>query len=331
MAIPKSGYEPGDSTILLIVFTAGVNRLSLLPMLNDHRYRGIVFMLMAALGFSVMGGAAKALKENFNAGQLVFYRNAIGLIFLVPGLILKPPVQQGGKLPGLIFRGFVGTLALYTLLYCILHIPLGTAMSYNLTSALFIAIFSFLLFKEYHGKNVMLAVVLGFGGMLLIYKPIMHLPWYYHLAGLFSGITSAIAYLTVHRLSKYYDPRIIVLSFLVSGLIMPLLSMLIHYSAGIQSDGLFIIDFRFPVGQEWTWILLMGLAALFGQYYVTKSYGADKAGIVSIFGYANIIYSVFIGMLLDDPFPDLLSWAGICCIIGSGVIISLHKKKQTKK
>ena len=141
-------------------------------------------MLLAALGFSIMGGAAKALKESFNAGQLVFYRNAVGLIFLLPGLFIKPPVHQGGKFTRLVFRGFMGTLALYTLLYCILHIPLGTAMSYNLTSALFIAIFSFFLFKEYHGKRVLLAVILGFSGMLLIYKPVMHLPWFYHVAGL---------------------------------------------------------------------------------------------------------------------------------------------------
>ena len=99
-------------------------------------------MLLAALGFSLMGGAAKALKESFTAGQLVFYRNAIGLIFLVPGLIVKPPIQEGGKPWRLAFRGLMGALALYTLLYCILHLPLGTAMSYNLTSALFIAIFS---------------------------------------------------------------------------------------------------------------------------------------------------------------------------------------------
>ena len=300
-------------------------------MLKDYRYRGIIFMLMAALGFSVMGGAAKALKESFHAGQLVLYRNAIGLIFLVPGLFIKPPVQKGGKLPGLIFRGFVGTIALYTLLYCILHIPLGTAMSYSLTSALFIAIFSFFLFGEYHGKKVLLAVILGFFGMLLIYKPVMHLPWYYHLAGLISGIASAIAYLTVHRLSAYYDPRIIVLSFLLSGFIIPLVTMIIHYATGAPADGLFIIDFRLPAGIEWLWIFLLGLAALFGQYFVTRSFGTDKAGIVSIFGYASIIYSVFIGMLLGDAFPDLLSWGGILCIIGSGIIISLHKKKQQIK
>ena len=297
-------------------------------MIVHHRYRGILFMLLAALGFSIMGGAAKSLKGNFNAGQLVFYRNAIGLIFLVPSLFIKPPFHEGGKMSRLVFRGFMGTIALYTLLYCVLHLPLGTAMSYNLTSALFIAIFSFFLFGEYHGKKVAFAVVLGFAGMLLIYKPVMHLPWYYHIAGLLSGITSAIAYLTVNRLTKYYDPRIIVLSFLMSGFIVPLITMVIHYTAGIPTDGLFIVDFRLPQGIEWLSLLLMGLAALFGQYFVTRAYGSDKAGIVSVFGYANIIYSVFIGMLLGDAFPDWFSWAGIFCIITSGIIISVIKRNS---
>ena len=286
-------------------------------------------MLLAALGFSVMGGAAKALKGSFSAGQLVFYRNAVGLVFLLPGLFIRPPVQEGGKPLRLAFRGLMGTLALYTLLYCILHIPLGTAMSYNLTSALFIAIFSYFLLREFHGNRVAAAVVLGFAGMLLIYKPVMHLPWYYHLAGLISGITSAIAYLTVNRLAKYYDPRIIVLSFLLIGFLVPLITIIIHYTTGAPVDGLFIIDFRLPYGTEWCWVLLMGLAALFGQYFVTRSYGSDKAGIVSVFGYANIIYSVFIGMALGDPFPDWMSWLGIICIITSGIIISLVKRKSS--
>jgi len=259
-------------------------------MIKDVRYKGIVFMLMAALCFSLMGGAAKALKESFNTGQLVFFRNAVGLVFLLPGLFISPPVQKGGKLFRLAFRGLMGTLALYTLLYCILHIPLGTAMSYNLTSALFIAIFSYFLFGEFHGNRVALAVLLGFAGMLLIYKPVMHLPWFYHMAGLISGITSAIAYLTVHRLAKYYDPRVIVLSFLLSGFIVPLITMIVHYTTGIKTDGLFIVDFKLPEGMDWFWILLMGAAALFGQYFVTRSYGSDKAGIVSIFGYSNFIF-----------------------------------------
>lgn len=298
-------------------------------MIEDTRYKGIFYMLLAALGFSLMGGAAKLLKGGFGAGQLVFWRNFIGLIVLIAGFMIRPPVNKGGKLHLLIFRGMMGTTALYTLLYCILHIPLGTAMTYNLTSALFIAVFSFLLFREYHGRIVLLAVLLGFLGMLLIYKPAMHFPWYYHMAGLLSGITSALAYITVNRLAGYYDSRIIVLAFIGTGVLVPLLFMLIRYIGNIPPDPIFFISWKWPSGIEWLYVLWLGLAALFGQYFVTKAYGADKAGIVSSIGYANIIFSVFLGMALGDPFPDWMSTLGILCIISSGVMISLFIRKSS--
>ncbi len=293
----------------------------------DSRYKGILYMLLAALGFSLMGGAAKLLKGSFGAGQLVFWRNAVGLLVLIAGFLAKPPENKGGKFRLLIFRGMMGTAALYTLLYCILHLPLGTAMTYNLTSALFIAVFSFLLFREYHGRIVLLAVLLGFAGMLLIYKPAMHFPWYYHMAGLLSGITSALAYITVNRLAGYYDSRIIVLAFIGTGVLVPAVLMIIGYLFNITPDDVFFIQWKWPKGIEWFYVLWLGLAALFGQYFVTKAYGADKAGIVSSIGYANIIFSVFIGMALGDAFPDLMSSAGILCIILSGVIISVFKSK----
>jgi len=284
-------------------------------------------MLLAALGFSLMGASAKLLKGSFNAGQLVFYRNAIGLLFLSVSLIRYPPRHVGGKTGWLIFRGLMGTTALYTLLYCILHMPLGTAMTYNLTSAIFIALFGYFFFREFHGNLVLVALFMGFAGMIMVYKPGMHLPWYYHVAGLISGISSALAYLTVGRLAKYYDSRVIVLSFLVSGIILPVISMLIHYLGGVPENGLLIIDFRLPAGVEWIYLFLLGLTALFGQYFVTRAYGADKAGIVSVFGYANIIFSVFLGMILGDSFPDMLSLTGILFIITSGVMIALQKRR----
>lgn len=285
-------------------------------------------MLLAAVGFSVMGGAAKALKGSFNAGQLVFWRNIVGLLFITGSLINRVPVQQGGKLLRLIFRGLMGTAAVYMLLYCILHLPLGTAMSYNLTSALFIALFTFLLFKEYEGRWVLLAVLLGFAGMLLIYKPSIHLPWYYHLAGLLSGILSAIAYITVGKLTKYYDTRVIVLSFVLTGVLVPLLFTSVRALLQIQADELLFIQWRWPQQNEWWYILLMGSSALFGQYFVTKAYGADKAGIVSAISYAGIIFSIFIGMLLGDAFPDTVSLFGILLIIVSGLIISFIKRRN---
>jgi len=294
---------------------------------SNNRYKGIFYMLLAALGFSLMGGSAKLLKGSFNTGQLVFFRNLVGAIGLAAAFIIKPPVNKGGKFHWLVFRGFMGTVALYTLLYCVLHLPLSTAMTYNLSSAVFIALFSFLLFREYHGRFVLLAVVVGFLGMLLVYKPNMHFYWYYHAVGLLSGIVSAIAYITLGKLAPYYDPRVIVSSFIFCGVLLPSLFMITGWLAHIHNDDFFFIKWKWPKGKEWIYITWLGLAALFGQYFVTKAYGADKAGIVSVFGYANIIFSVFIGMALGDAFPGIISWAGICCIIFSGIIISLVRNR----
>jgi len=293
----------------------------------NNRYKGIFYMLLAALGFSLMGGSAKLLKGSFNTGQLVFFRNLVGAIGLIAAFIAKPPISKGGKLHWLIFRGFMGTVALYSLLYCILHLPLSTAMTYNLSSAVFIALFSFLLFREYHGPFVLLSVIIGFLGMLLVYKPTMQFHWYYHAVGLLSGIVSAIAYITLGKLAPYYDPRVIVSSFIFCGVLLPCLFMITGSLAQIRHDDFFFIQWRWPKGKEWFYITGLGLAALFGQYFVTKAYGVDKAGIVSVFGYANIIFSVFIGMALGDAFPDIISWAGICCIIFSGIIISIVKNR----
>jgi drug/metabolite transporter (DMT)-like permease len=282
-------------------------------------------MLIAATCFSFMGASSKLLKGSFNAGQLVFYRNAIGFLFLSTSLIRKKAVHEGGKLGRLIFRGLMGAVALYTLLYCVLHLPLGTAMTYNLTSAIFITIFSFFLFGEFNGWKVIFAVIIGFAGMLMVYKPGMHLPWYYHFAGLLSGCTSAIAYLTVGKLTKYYDKRIIVLSFLICGLVLPGIGMLGHYVFRLPADEMFFIKWKTPLGIEWLYLTLLALFALIGQYFVTLAYSFGKAGVVSAINYFNIVVSVFLGQFLGDKFPDALTLTGILFIIASGVMVSIWK------
>src|SRR4029078_8063157 len=111
-------------------------------------------------------------------------------------------------------------------------------------------------------------------------------------------------------------------AFIFGGAIIPSMFMLIRNLAGIQADNIFFIEWKWPVGVEWFYMLWLGLAALFGQYFVTKAYGADKAGVVSAVSYANIIFSVFIGMALGDAFPDWVSLTGILLIISGGIIIS---------
>lgn len=289
-------------------------------------YHGIYFMLIAALGFSIMGGFAKVLKPSFNTPQLVFYRNLAGLLVLSVSFLQFPVRQKGGRLLRLAFRGLMGSVALYTLLYNILHIPLGAALTYNTTNTLFIALLSFWLLKERLSLGAWTCIVLGFAGALLIYRPPVNFGMHYHLVGLICGFSSALAYLSVSSLNRYYDTRVIVLSFLLSGILLPGIGMLLGTFSGLEKDGFFISDFRLPRGIEWLYIAGLGLTALLGQYFVTRAYANEKAGIVSAIGYSNNVFALIIGLFLGDAFPSLLSLLGIGLVIGAGVVISLTRK-----
>ncbi len=283
-------------------------------------------MLLAALGFSMMGGFARMLRPSFNAPQLVFYRNFFGLMVLLLSFIKYPVKQTGGRAVLLIFRGLMGTVALYTLLYNILHITLGAALTYNTTNTLFIALLSGWFLKEKLSPIAWFCIVLGFAGVLLIYKPTGDFSWKYHIVGLICGLSSALAYLSVSTLNRNYDTRVIVLSFLLNGIALPMIGMTLGAFSSLKHDEFFITEFKFPQGITWLYLIAMAGTALMGQYFVTKAYGHDKAGIVSAIGYSNIIFALTIGIMLGDPFPDLISLLGIVLVIASGITISLTKK-----
>jgi len=283
-------------------------------------------MLIAALGFSMMGGFARLLKPSFNAPQLVFYRNFFGLMVLLASFLRYPVKQTGGRTALLVFRGLMGTVALYTLLYNILHITLGAALTYNTTNTLFIALLSGWFLKEKLPAIAWFCIILGFAGVLLIYKPTGDFSWKYHIVGLTCGFSSALAYLSVSSLNRNYDTRVIVLSFLLNGVTLPLIGMLLGAFTSINHDEFFIAEFKLPQGIDWFYLLAMAGTALMGQYFVTKAYGHDKAGIVSAIGYSNIIFALSFGIILGDPFPGLLSLLGIVLVIVSGITISLSKK-----
>ena len=296
-------------------------------MVARSKYAGIFYMLLACFSFSVMSGFAKVLKPSFNAPQLVFYRNLIGILFLAISLMHRPPKQTGGQFGLLAFRGLMGTLALYTLIYLILHIPLGAAMTYNSINTFYIAGLSAVFFGEKLGTIAWVCIVAGFTGILLIYKPTGNFDLTYHSIGILHGLFSAFAYLSIGKLNKHYEARTIVLSFLTGGLVLPLLSMAIGRIFHLPYDDFFFPAFKIPVGTDYLLLIGFGLSALLGQYFVTRAYSSDKAGIVAAIGYSNIVFAMSIGILLGDSLPDIWGFLGLVMVIGSGILISMSRRK----
>ncbi|NBC82944.1 MAG: EamA family transporter [Bacteroidetes bacterium] len=272
-----------------------------------------------------MGAFVKMAGQSMTSVNIVFYRNVVGLIFIL-STIIRNPLQNKGKRFGLLmFRGLIGSLALFALFYNMSHIGLGEAITYIQTSTIWVAVLSFLFLREKLSIWGWLAVFAGFIGILFVFQPNFNGDSKTDLLGIFNGLAAGAAYTSVRELKKHYDTRSIVLSFMSWGTLLSLLLMVLAPRIHAPNMDFLFTPFQWPQGSTWLWVILVGITAMLGQIFITKAYGFDKAGIVSTVGYTNIPFAIFIGFLLGDRFPDVYTIIGMLMIIGSGIVIAIRR------
>ncbi len=145
-----------------------------------------------------MGALTKLLGNRYPSVELVFFRNFIGLIIILLSIYHKPVIQIGGKTTLLLFRGTIGATSLFAFYYCLTKMQLAVANTYNLTYPLFIGFFSVVLLKTPLSWKQWLSILLGFAGVLFIFRPDMNYQVKYHLIGLYSGVGTSLGYLSQH-------------------------------------------------------------------------------------------------------------------------------------
>jgi len=287
--------------------------------------KGVLYMLLASFFFAIMGAFAKLASESISSLEVVFFRNIFGVLIIGYAVVKNPMQQSGGKPWLLFFRGFMGFVALLAFFYNIAHISLADAMTFSKTSPIFTAIFAYLFLQEKLSKWAVLALFIGFFGIVFITNPSGFSFSKTDLLGIFSGIGAALAYTSVRELKKFYDTRAIVLSFMGVGSVGPLLLFLLssYLPSNLQQgefDFLFA-EFVMPHGILWLYVIAMGIFATLAQVYMTKAYGESKAGIVGAVSYSNIIFSIFVGLLLGDALPDTQTLVGTTLIIIAGLLV----------
>lgn len=277
-------------------------------------------MLFASFFFALTMAFAKLLSASMSSVEVTFWRNGIGLIAIVFTLFHTPIHNIGGRPWTLIFRGVIGTVALLTFFYTISATSLSNAIVYAKTEPIFTAILAFFLLKEKLKISALMAIIIGFTGVAVL----SGLEWnYLHWMGLLTGFLSALAYTSVRGLKDHYDSRTIVLSFMIAGVVIPVLLMIVAEFYTSPSLTFALSPFVLPKGWDWLWIILMGLAAAGGQIYMTRAYFYAQANVVSTISYSVVLFATIFGLLLGDALPTLTLIIGALLIILSGVILTI--------
>lgn len=288
---------------------------------SDTR-RGILYMLAASFLFALTMVFAKLLSASMGSVEVTFWRNGIGLIVIGIFIVRKPIRNMGGKPFTLVFRGVIGTIALLTFFYTIGATTLSHAIVYAKTEPIFTALLAFFLLGEKLKSYAIIAVIVGFTGVALLSGMTFG---YLHIMGILTGLLSALAYTSVRSLKAYYDERSVVLSFMISGILIPLILMIAAEYTTSELFAFALSPFVLPSGSDWLWIALMGVAAAYGQIYMTRAYFYAKAGIVSTVSYSVVLFATLFGVMLGDIPPTPTVIAGGAMIVLSGILLSRQK------
>ena len=271
-------------------------------------YQGAALILLSELFFVLMGTQVRSVSQGLSNEMIVFFRNLFGLQIMVPLLLRHGSSAFKTRKPQLhLLRGLAGVSAMYCFFYAIAHIELASAMILKMSAPLFIPIIAFIWLKEALSWLIGLVVVIGFCGVSLIIKPDLAAINSVALIALAGGFFAAIAKSTVKRLTATEHPATIVFYFALTGLTVSSLPALLKWQT--------------PDLQQLLQLLLLGLLASLGQYFMTRAYALAPASQISHFSYSSILYASLLGWLIWDEWMDAWSWLGTVLVILSGVLL----------
>ncbi|MFP5460121.1 MAG: DMT family transporter [Gammaproteobacteria bacterium] len=274
-----------------------------------------LWMVGAALAFSVMGAVIKHVSAWHSAFEIVFFRGLVSALLMGAWIFASGRSVRTSR-PGLhATRSLIGTTAMTCWFSTFSVLPLATSVTLNYTSPLFIAI-AVAAASWWHGRTapmrgwLYLAIGASFVGVLMILRPaIEHDQAGVLMVGLFSGMLAAVVYLQVRTLSRLGEPDwVVVFWFAVTNIVFGAI-------AATVTTGWHPLEWR-NVGP----LLLIGALASAGQMMMTRAFGRGRTLLTANLQYLGVIFATVIGwMVFDDRF-EWIEFAGILLIVVSGAV-----------
>ncbi|OOB77021.1 MAG: hypothetical protein BEN19_02845 [Epulopiscium sp. Nuni2H_MBin003] len=283
----------------------------------SNRVKGIIFILIASLGFALMSTCVK-LSGDLPSLQKAFFRNLVGP-FVAGYLVYKHNASFIGKRSSwnlLWWRSFAGTVGVVFNFYAIDHLILSDASMINKLSPIFTIIFSYIFLKEKLKYQQAIAILVAFSGMLLIVKPGFNIDVLPGIIGVLGAICAGVAYTCLRVLGKNepYYTTVFVFSTLSSVMLLPFLIYMYIPMSLIQ----FIL------------LILSGIFATVAQFSLTIAYSYAPANEISIFDYSNVIFTAIISLVVFGVFPDIFSILGYIIIFSATFFMFSFNKRQAK-
>ncbi|MCM8736459.1 DMT family transporter [Azospirillum sp. A1-3] len=286
----------------------------LLPVEADSVPYAVGCFLGAILLFAAMDTLIKFLTADYPVPQLMFVRSLVAFL-LVGGYTL----WRGGGIAamrtrrpwGHVWRAFAGLISMGCFFYAFRELPLADVYVLSFAGPLFITALSAPLLGEPVGWRRWAAVVVGFGGVVVMAQPSAGAPLVPVLVGLCAALFYALAAVAVRGLSRTETSASIVLYLLLT--------------TTVVSGALTVPVWTAPTAFALGLMALVGAIGAGAQVLLTQAFRRAPPAVVAPFEYTGMVWASLFGWLVFGDLPTVPVIAGAMVIIGSGLYI-LHRE-----
>lgn len=249
-------------------------------------------LLSAEAAFAAVSAFVKALSATQSFEQLVFFRNVMAFLVLLPWLWRKGPSTLKTQRIGLhLLRGLIGLSSMYLFFFTIASIPLAQATLVLLLSPFLIPIIGWIWLKDYVSRQTWLAIFIGFIGVFIFLNPLHTSISPIVALAFIAAACAAFAKTTIRKMSDTESTSKIVFYF----------SALATFISSIP----LLWTWQPIPAENWLSLAAMGGLAVYGQLAMTKAFSIAPAAKIGVFTYSSVIFAAALGYILFD---EAIAW-----------------------
>lgn len=219
-------------------------------------------------------------------------------------------------------RGFLIATATLCFFTSVTRLPVADAIAIFFVEPLLLTLLSPLFLGETIGWRRLSAVIIGFGGALIIIKPGAAIFGIYAFLPLAAALCFAFYLILTRKLAQNTDPILVQFFTGLSGLFFMTVALLagtmLHQFGGWTLTYLLP---GWPTPQEWLLLALLGTIGCLGHLMVVHAFRYVDASTLAPLQYFEIVGAALFGWLVFSDVPTINTWVGIAIITGSGFYV----------
>jgi drug/metabolite transporter (DMT)-like permease len=279
--------------------------------------KGIVYMLVAVLGFSAMDAAAKWLAKDYSVFQVALMSRLIS-----PLLAVAIAMRSGGlgtlktrHFGWHLFRAGANGATLLTFFGALKFLPLGDTVAITFVAPLMMSAMAVPMLGERVGAGRWIAIGIGFLGVLIITRPGSATFGWGALLALGAAFGDALGNNITRRMSVTESSHAMlfwsaILLLAVFGATMP-------------------VTWVTPQGLDWIAVLLIAVSGSLAQFCLAQAFRYGEVSLVAPLEYSALVWAALFGFWF---WGEVLTWtviAGVAIIIASSAYVA-HREARAR-